>query len=373
MMMRRVAPGAPRVLLSPFTNTTNPYIDLQKQLLRDIGYDVRPLSMRYLLGGGIVDLFRRSNLLMLHWIELRAFIDNGERVVPRLRGLPVVLLYCALMALSRAKVVYVVHDHAVHNARGVVRAFSVALMSLVRSLADVRIVHDEHYVARFRAQYLPHPLYWDVPGRAARALRDASQTRAPAFAILGTIEPYKGIAELLAAWPRGHALTIAGRGQAAYVAALHDIARERDLAGCVTLDARFLSDTEFDAQLDATDVLILPHVAGSMLVSGAFFEAIGRVPVVIARTIPFMRDMAAQFSNVLLFEREDELPGLVRYVTANWPRLAAPEATAESRQQAIGTFGWEICRQRYAQSFDTSIGDEDVPLTRREASASARD
>ncbi|WP_321956590.1 hypothetical protein [Paraburkholderia bannensis] len=358
--MRHFAQGRPRALISPFTNTTNPYIDLQKQLLCDIGYDVRPLSVRYLMGGGIVDLFRHPNLIVLHWIELRAFTDNGRRVVPRLRGLPVVMLYCVLMALSRAKVVCVVHDHAVHNARGAVRAFSVALMSLVRSLADVRVVHDEHYVAQFRAQYLPHPLCWDVPGRSVHAARDES--RAPAFAILGTIEPYKGIAQVLESWPEGHALTIAGRGQAAYVAALREIVRERDLAAWVTLDARFLSDGEFDAQLDAAGVVILAHVAESMLVSGAFFEAIGRVPVIIARAIPFTRGMAAQFDNVLLFEHEEELTGLVRYVAANWPRLASPEAIAAKRQKAIATFGWEVCRQRYAQCFDASMGEESAPL-----------
>lgn len=346
---------SPRVLLSPFTNTTNPYIDLQKQLLRDIGYEVRPLSLRYLLRGGFVDLFRRSTVLMLHWIELRAFIDRGRGVVPRLRGLPVVLLYCALMALGRARVVCFVHDHAVHNARGAVRVLSVALMSLVRWLADVRIVHDPHYVGHFRARYLPHPLYWDVPGRAAPATR--SGAREPSFAILGTVEPYKGIAEVLAAWPAGHTLLIAGRGQAAYVEALHATLRERDLKGCVTLDARFLSDAEFDERISAADVLILPHVADSMLVSGAFFEAIGRVPVVIGRAIPFMQWAAEQFDNVLLFEDEAALPEVVRFVSENWPRFSAAEAVAARRQQAIDTFGWETCRQRYRQCFDALVQD----------------
>ncbi|MCG5075495.1 glycosyltransferase [Paraburkholderia tagetis] len=347
---------APRVLLSPFTNTTNPYIDLQKQLLRDIGYEVRPLSLRYLLRGGFVDLFRRSTVLMLHWLELRAFVDTGRGVVPRLRGVPVVLLYCALMALGRARVVCFVHDHAVHNARGAVRVLSVALMSLVRWLADVRIVHDPHYAGHFRARYLPHPLYWDVPGRAAQttqtmhAARDGM--RKPSFAILGTVEPYKGIAQVLAAWPAGHTLLIAGRAQAAYVDALHAILHERDLSACVTLDARFLSDAEFDERISAADVLILPHVADSMLVSGAFFEAIGRVPVVIGRAIPFMQWVAEQFDNVLLFEHEENLPEVVRFVTENWPRFSAAQTVAARRQHAIDMFGWETCRQQYRECFD---------------------
>ena len=345
----------PRVLLSPFTNTTNPYIDLQKQLLREIGYDVRPLSLRYLLRGGFIDLFRRSTVLMLHWIELRAFIDKGRGVVPRLRGLPVVLLYCALMAFGRARVVCFVHDHAVHNARGAVRVLSVALMSLVRWLADIRIVHDPHYAGHFRARYLPHPLYWDVPGRAVPPAQGG--TREPSFAILGTVEPYKGIAQVLAAWPAGHTLLIAGRGQAAYVDALHAILRERNLSACVTLEARFLSDGEFDARISAADVLILPHVADSMLVSGAFFEAIGRVPVVIGRAIPFMRWAAEQFDNVVLFEHEAQLPEVVRFVTENWPRFSAAEAVAARRQQAIDMFGWEACRHRYRQCFDTLTQD----------------
>ena len=352
---RRTRRRVPRVLLSPFTNTTNPYIDLQKQLLRDIGYDVRPLSLRYLLRGGFADLFRRSTVLMLHWIELRAFIDTGRGVVPRPRGLPVVLLYCALMALGRARVVCFVHDHAVHNARGAVRVLSVALMSLVRWLADVRIVHDPHYAGHFRARYLPHPLYWDVPGRTVQAARGG--TRVPSFAILGTVEPYKGIAEVLAAWPAGHTLLIAGRAQAAYVEALRAILSERHLSSCVTLDARFLSDAEFDERIGAAGVLILPHVADSMLVSGAFFEAIGRVPVVIGRSIPFMRWVAEQFDNVLLFEREEDLPEVVCFVTANWPRFSAAEAVAARRRQAIDMFGWETCRQRYRQCFDALTQD----------------
>lgn len=361
---RGTSKPAPRVLLSPFTNTTNPYIALQKQLLRDIGYDVRPLSLRYLLRGGFVDLFRRSTVLMLHWIELRAFIDKGRGVVPRLRGLPVVLLYCALMALGRARVVCFVHDHAVHNARGAVRVLSVALMSLVRRLADVRIVHDPHYAGHFRARYLPHPLYWDVPGRAPEAMWAARATQAahggthaPSFAILGTVEPYKGIAEVLAAWPAGHTLLIAGRGQAAYLDALHAILRDRNLAACVTLDARFLSDAEFDARIGAADVLILPHVADSMLVSGAFFEAIGRVPVVIGRAIPFMRWAAEQFDNVLLFEHEATLPEVVRFVAENWPRYSAAQVVAARRQQAIDMFGWETCRHAYRECLDALAQD----------------
>ncbi|TDV17100.1 glycosyltransferase family 1 protein [Paraburkholderia caballeronis] len=351
---------APRVLMSPFTNTTNPYIDLQKQLLEDLGYDVLPLSVRSLFRDGrIVDVFRRSTVLVFHWIELRAFTKGGRTVLLSPKGLAVLAFYCALMALGRAKVVYFVHDHAVHNARRNVRRVSVALMSLVRRLADFRVVHAPDFDARYDARYLPHPLYWDAPGSPAATRRptDAAEAETagdrPRFAMLGTIQPYKEIAGVLEVWPHAHRLDVAGHGNASYVETLRRIMRERALDDAVTLDARFLSDDEFERKLCAADVLILPHSADSMLVSGAFFEAIGRVPVVIARAIPFMTWAARRFDNVLLFERVDELPALIDGVMKRWPDLARETA---GRQRALDEFGWQACRVRYRQFFGEVVG-----------------
>lgn len=346
---RAIAARAPRVLLSPFTNTTNPYIELQKALLADIGYDVRPMSVKALLRGGFVDLFRPSTVLVFHWIELRAFKSRKKAVVPSPAGLAVFAFYCVLMRFGRARTVYFVHDHAVHNTCGRTRRFSMRLMSIVRGLADFRVVHAPDFEARYDACYLPHPLYWDLPGRPPQAARHRRDGARPAFALLGAIQPYKEIASVLDVWPDCYALTIAGRGEPAYVDTLRAIVRARALGDVVTIDARLLSDEEFEQRIAAADVLILPHAADSMLVSGAFFEAIGRVPVVIARAIPFTTWAAQQFDNVLLFDSVDELPRLVESVARSWPALADD---AGRQQQAISAFGWHACRRLYRQFFD---------------------
>lgn len=347
----RVPIKASRILLSPFTNTTNAYIDLLKSLLAEIGYDVQPLSVRGLLRGGFVDLFCPGTVLMFHWIELRAFHSAGGRVSLSIRGTLVFLFYCMLMAIGRAKVVYFVHDHAVHNARGRVRALSVCLMSLVRRLADHRVVHAPDFEARYEARYLPHPLYWDAPGRtAATAPRtDAS----PSFALLGKLEPYKDVAALLEVWPEEQTLRIAGRGDASYIETLRTIVRRREMSNAVTIDARFLSDGEFEEKICAADVIILPHVADSMLVSGAFFEAIGRVPVLIARSVPFMVWAAQRFDNVLLFDRIEQLPALVRSIAQKWPDLVDGRAV---QSRVIEEFGWQACRLRYGEFLREIVG-----------------
>ncbi|HTH61515.1 MAG TPA: glycosyltransferase [Paraburkholderia sp.] len=356
------AKRAPRVLLSPYTNTTNPYIELQKALLTDIGYDVRPMSLKSLAQGGFVDVFRPGTVLVFHWLELRAFNCLGKEVVLSPRGLLVFAFYCLLMRVGRARTVYFVHDHAVHNTRGKVRRLSMRLMSIVRRLADFRVVHAPDFEAQYDARYLPHPLYWDVPERTPDEPRQRRKRAKPAFALLGAIQPYKEIAAVLQVWPRDSELEIAGRSNPAYVETLDAIVRERALGDVVTIDARLLSDEEFEQKVEAADVVILPHAADSMLVSGAFFEAIGRVPFVISRAIPFMKWAAQQFDNVLLFDNVDELPALVESVARRWAALESEEGGGSREQhRAIDAFGWNACRRRYQQFFGDIVG---VPAKR---------
>ncbi|CAB3758213.1 glycosyltransferase [Paraburkholderia solisilvae] len=344
-----------RVLFSPFTNTTNPYIDIVKRVLTQVGYDVEPLSARGLLRGGFAHLFSTKTVLVFHWLELRPFRRKGTRTLLSPVGCLVFAFYCLVICIGRAKVVYFVHDHAVHDTVGLIRRMSMKLMAFVRGLADARVVHAPTFEGKYRARYLPHPLYWDVPGYEAtpRAHDDgaASADSPPLFAMLGTIRPYKDLAAVLDVWPEECKLEIAGNGSADYVKTLHDVMDRRALNDTVTIDARFLSDQEFEQRISRTDVLVLPHVADSMLVSGAFFEAIGRVPMLIARATPFMVWAAKKFDNVLLFDRIEQLPELVRYAQRNWQGAARQD----KRELAMREFGWLACCRHYRQFFDAVV------------------
>jgi beta-1,4-mannosyltransferase len=353
-----------KVLMSPFTNTTNPYIGMQKQLLGALGFDVRPLSLRGLLSGGFLQLLDRRNVLVFHWLELRLFKRRHGGVVLSALGCFVFAFYILLIGLSRARVVYFVHDHVVHDSTGRVRRIALLAMAFLRRLADFRVVHAPDFEATYRADYLPHPLYWDVPGRPAAPPRDIQAT--PRFAMLGTIRPYKDLAAVLQAWPSAHSLRIAGRGDDEYVQTLREIVAKRELGTDVMIEARFLSDAEFDAYIASADVLILPHVADSMLVSGAFFEAIGRVPLLIARATPFMTWAAARFDNILLFETMEQLAGHVCAVSATWqPETSvateAKAAVSASGVDAVNEFGWQACCRAYGSFFDDVLDDRDVP------------
>ncbi len=340
----------PCLLMCPFTNPTNRYIEIQKDLYRSIGYDVQPLSIKGLLKGGFVHLFDPDNVLVFHWLEYRPFkrAKGTARLSPV--GSALFALYCSLMMIGRAKVVYFVHDHNVHDTEGFNRRLSTRVMALVRRLADCRIVHAPDFQTEYGAQYLPHPLYWDSPGQPAT--KPKPERAQPLYSMLGVIRPYKQIDAVLDVWPDDSKLTIAGHATDAYLATLNGIIEKRALGHTVRVDAKFLSDAEFAQRIADSDVLILPHAADSMLVSGAFFEAIGRVPLLIARSTPFMTWAARKFDNVVLFDDVSELPEIVRSINASWPAVAS---SAGSRK-AVDEFGWNACCQRYAQLFETVAG-----------------
>jgi beta-1,4-mannosyltransferase len=342
----------PRVMMSPFSNHTNRYIEIQKELYRAIGYDVVPLSIKGLLKGGFFQLFKSENILAFHWLEYRPFKREKGTARLSVTGSLLFALYCSLIMIGRAKTIYFMHDHAVHDTVGFNRRLSIRIIAFVRRIAKHTVVHAPDFQRQYNAQYLPHPLYWDAPGQPPTTPKEAHAK--PLYSLLGVIRPYKQIDAVLDVWPHDSKLLIAGHATDAYLATLNEIIARRALRDAVQLDAKFLSDAEFAQYITDSDVLILPHAADSMLVSGAFFEAIGRVPLLISRATPFMKWAARKFDNVMLFDDVAELPDLMRKVEASWPAIAHNAAS----RAAVDEFGWNACRRLYQQFFDTVEGHQ---------------
>jgi beta-1,4-mannosyltransferase len=342
----------PRVMMCPFSNHTNRYIEIQKELYRAIGYDVVPLSIKGLLKGGWLQLFKSENILAFHWLEYRPFKREKGTARLSLSGCLLFAFYCSLIVIGRAKTIYFMHDHAVHDTVGSNRRLSIRIIAFVRRIAKHTVVHAPDFQRQYNAHYLPHPLYWDAPGQPPTTSKE--EHAKPLYALLGVIRPYKQIDAVLDVWPADSRLLIAGHATDAYLATLNAIIDRRSLRNVVQLDAKFLSDAEFAQNIVDSDVLILPHAADSMLVSGAFFEAIGRVPLLISRATPFMKWAARKFDNVMLFDDVSELPDMLRTIEASWPAIARNAAN----RVAIDEFGWNACRRLYQQFFETVEGQQ---------------
>jgi beta-1,4-mannosyltransferase len=340
--MKRIA------FVSPFTNTTNRYIDLQKQILSDCGFDVRPLSIKSVLTGRSRGIMLAQNLMVFHWLETRPFKWKGAHPTISLKGLLEFCFYVLLMVVARAKVVYFVHDHAVHDTTGWKKRFSKNLIDLINSMADLRVVHDPSFCDVYQALYLPHPLYWDTWSTTAPQAPPQPKvtTRKFMFGMLGAVRPYKAIHRILQEWPKHASLTIQGRATAQYEADIRTIIQSRQLTNVVDFQPRFLSDDEFTSALNSIDTMILGHAEKSMLVSGAFFEAIGRVPKIYARSTPFMAWVASQLPGICLFEQDHELMTLVN--RSGDIDIASNQSVHE---KVLAMFGRAACSHYYGTAF----------------------
>jgi beta-1,4-mannosyltransferase len=334
--------------VSPFTNETNDYINQVKAVLAANGMSVQPFSFKTLASPRALGLFSKRNLILVHWLESRAFTEGRTGARVSLFGLLQVLIYLAVLAVARARFVYFVHDHAVHDLQGWRRQFSVWLIRCLSALADVRVVHDPSHCNTYRAVYLPHPLYHDrVPERIA----PRQMTGVFRVGALGAVRPYKRIEHIAACWPAGPELVVRGRCDLAYEREIRAAMAAQGPGVHIDFQPGFLSREAFDTAMASLDALILPHASDSMLVSGAFFEAIGAVPFIIARETPFTRWASQQFEGVLTFTTDAEMLACV--AEAQRRRDTLPPL-AQQAQKANELFGFGACVRGYRQLLGVS-------------------
>lgn len=330
--------------VSPFTNETNEYITQVKAALAAHGVSVLPFSFKTLTSPGVAGLFDRDNVVLVHWLESRAFTEGRTGARVHIFGLLQVLFYLIVLAVMRARFVYFVHDHAVHDLTGWRRRLSVHLIRCLCRLADARVVHDPSHCDTYAAVYLPHPLYRDRD-LAGPAL-PVSRHNVFRVGALGAVRPYKRIEHMVACWPAGPELVVRGRCDPAYEAEIREAMAQRGGEAKIDFQPGFLSREAFDQCMESLDALILPHANDSMLVSGAFFEAIGAVPFIIARETPFTRWASQHFCGVLTFKTD---PEMIERVREAQQRLALRPSLVDQARQANELFGFATCVQSYGK------------------------
>lgn len=376
------------VYLSPFTNSTNAYIELQKELLAELGYRPEPLSFKHWVkdlvrgtpdGGTPGPVPGKGSVVALHWLETRLFRRNGARVAWSWLGAAEVLAYLAVLRGLRCRTVYFVHNHTIHDGTQRQRAVARRVVRWLCRFADERVVHDPSFESVYDATYLPHPVYWDASclqrgvsskrylvnmTRAGDGGAPPPSPTALRFGVLGALRPYKQVHEVLAVWPAELPLELRGKGDAEYVAKLERLIEERNLTN-VSLVNQFVPDDQVGETLRSWDVAILPQMTDSMLVSGAFFEVIGVVGAVVMRDTPFARWCARTFGSVWVFEDATQLPEVLRQVTEaldtvrslNTVRLPSTAPSPEqTRDEALRRFGWQTCLIDYGKFWARMTG-----------------
>lgn len=343
--------------ISPFSNPANSYIEIQKKILLECGYQIKPLTLKAIFSSQLPTLLSRNSTLIFHWIENRGFKQGTGGPTISASGLLIWAIYFLIAKFSRGESVYFIHNHAVHDTTGINKRLSKLLISSFSSACTKRVVHSPPLASLYSAKYLPHPLYWDTKTQHRHSAPTRNKKSEPLrFGIIGAIRPYKGIDNIISNWPKEAKLKLSGQCSAQYLKILNNLINKYNLADSISIDARFLSESDLINTLDETDALLLPHNPESIIVSGMFFEAIGKVPLIIARPNPFVEWAASQTKSVILLARDESLPEIIKQACTTHDG----SEKLESNSFALREFGWRTCCERYQIFYTTNTS------TRRE-------
>ena len=291
---------------------TSPYLDQLYAPMADLGVIVRRGRPRYQLPALLLERGRR--ILHLHFFD--ELTQRPSWWLTAARSL-VFLALLRLLRLRGARLVWTAHNLQPHETYHA--GWGYLLYRCVARWSDAVIAHSQAARAALEACYGPLPNCTVIPHGSYIGLygppRDRAESRValglPAsgrvLLNLGTLRPYKGIEDLLAAFAqlpadvRGTLLIAGAAKDRAYAAAL-----ERQAAAIpgARLHPRFIPDEELPAYLAAADVVVLPY--HTLLTSGVLLWALSYGRPVVAPAFGAVRELLREGQEGFLFTPGDK-------------------------------------------------------------------
>lgn len=346
-----------KVVFAPDWRSGVPYQSLLADALSELGVEVEFLT-GYKRGLPLCRLVneRAFDLLHLHWPE--AYYPRRHDGFDWFRQAR--FTTDLSLATRHHPLVFTAHNLRPHNrggecysARNVRAPFRHARAVIAHSAAARECILATHHLPADRVHVIPHGDLSPSVGPPVARSEAAGQLGlgpGPLCLMFGTVEPYKGIEEVLAHWRAarpGATLAIVGKPRdAAYRAEI-----ERLAAGIERVELRlaWLTDGELGVWLSAADAVLLNY--RDIFTSGA--AALARswgVPIVLPRRLrtvdlaepsPFVHrfdsfdtDFATTLTAALGTPSDFNAAADWREATA-WPRLA--RATLEIYHRALGS------------------------------------
>ncbi|TVP52441.1 MAG: hypothetical protein EA349_15600 [Halomonadaceae bacterium] len=268
--------SAPIIGLLPHDLKANSYISQNRKILSQLGTVAPVPAPAALLGALLRNVFFRPqiklyDILIVNWRE--NCLTTADRLT--LRG---VFEYIASMLLHRAsarKLFYVRHNHHPHNLRGQDILRVSRLIAWGEKLADAVVVHSPAEAQKPGYYYVPHPLYaLDEPKYSSTTVMKQRQT-APApgseYLMIGRIEPYKRIHEVIAEWSLPSKLTIMGPcTDNRYLQSLKTASEGKN----VIIEDDFHDESYLAERVRRAAGVIIANDQSSMIVSGSLFFAL---------------------------------------------------------------------------------------------------
>ncbi|MBI1737078.1 MAG: glycosyltransferase [Candidatus Rokubacteria bacterium] len=336
------------------------YQGLLAEWLADVGVDVAFAD--YV--GALLPLVRnlrrhRCEILHLHWIAEVSGADERNPLKYVLKQLVFRLDVILASLLTRGRIVWTVHNLTSHENRHP-RGDLAARRFLARRAASL-IAHSPSARALISRTYgtpperillVPHGHYLDryenAVGRRESRRRLGLDDDAFVFLFFGSLRPYKGVEDLVAAFerrPEPHArLVIAGpASDARYLETI----RARASAERVLLRPGFVDDKDVQVFFNAADVVVLPF--RDVLTSASVILAMSFARMVVAPRLGCIPDYVHPDGGILY---DPQAPGALAAALA---RAVETDAIACGRRnlERVREFEWSDAAARTARLYAT--------------------
>jgi beta-1,4-mannosyltransferase len=338
---RPPAPNAIAVYSLPPQLPTSPYLDQLYAPMAGPEVAVHRLRPRYALLALL--LGRGPRILHLHFFD--ELTQRPGAISTAARS----LLFLALLAALRwrgVRIVWTAHNLQPHETYHPTWAFLVYRL-VVRWSAAV-IAHSRAARSLIESRYgrpsacvvVPHGSYIGLYGPQ----RDRAHSRAalglPAdrrvLLNIGTLRPYKGLEDLLAAFAdlpvreRGTLLIAGAAKDSDYAAAL---THQAQIIPGAQLQPRFVRDDQLPTYLAAADIVVIPY--HSLLTSGILLWALSYARPVVAPAFGPVRELVREGREGFLFAPGDQ----------ESLRAALARAIAHPDLDTLGRAGLEVARE----------------------------
>lgn len=270
-----------KTIYSPFTNSTNKYVDIIKRAMSI--YGIQTYDMKKVLGN------RSDNIEVanLNWFESKV---NQKSLIKCVQGYvkSVVLVEC--MRLRRIKIVYTFHNKMAHDCKH--RRLNHSFIKFMLNKADAIVVlceESKNSIVQISSNkkilkkitVIPHPSYFNECGDYYKPLlvkRDFMQ-----ITFVGAIKKYKNIELLIEIAEKCSKLpvqfNICGRVESEEYK--DELGKKVRACDNIKFNFGFLDDISLYKLITESDLLVLPYDLESSLNSGTLYLAftLGRTAV----------------------------------------------------------------------------------------------
>lgn len=257
--------------LLPYELGANAYIKQNRKILDRVGHVVpvpKPLPLlKQALGRLLTSgTFRLYDVLIVNWRENT--LTNGRN---QLHVFGVIEYFISLIIhrLVSKNFIYVMHNSHPHNLPTESISSAQKIVTIGQLLANTIVLHSPVKAMKStKSVYVPHPLYETFQHSSLEKFKELNKNE---FIMIGRVQPYKKIDEVISSWTSSSKLVIMGPcSDKKYLSLLKQLAINKH----VEFEIDFHTENYLAERVGSSQGIIITNDSNSMLVSGSFFFAI---------------------------------------------------------------------------------------------------